>query len=1001
MRSNIRVSVAMAAILLVAGAAPAQNPAATAQSGIQPPVGPVMLDLAVRDRHGRPVLDLKPEEISVTDNGKPVKVTDLRLVNGKQQDKPLITLLFDRPGMPDNRKKADEFLAGGSGPQARRTSRKLHDAATKFLRAFSSGGFQFAVVDVWGRLQIQQESSDDYKTVTDAISDAVQPEVYGNKIAANALEQRLMQVAKTGQDSSGKAASVRERTLARSMVAALETSSHIAKDQHLSLSQSCLMALVEAQQSLPGRKAVVYFASSQITTGETEGRAGKDTHAQDAVRSIVGAANRAGVSIYVVLPDVLEDTDQLANTISTNSIKYSSEAGSGDIFGGVNSPSMGDLTTLSMADSSYAGTKRVLAAQEELNMLAKQTGGEVLNGSGNLARPVKDLVSGLTMYYEASFLPAGGMEDGSFHVTVFKTSRRGLKMPRAGYLAMPPSAGISAPPQPFEVPLLALFKRTEQPADVDYRAAVLHMGHEDDGNVSLLALEVPVSGLQVREDSSTHLVSAHLTVLATISDSSGAEIERFSEDIARHWAAGGSAGNVPGFISFERSFAAPPGKYVLETAILDNNSGKAAVKRQAFEISAAQSLPEISDLLVVRDIDPADEESGQPDQVWGNGQRVEPNLYGEMPAGANNVSVFFLAHTDAKSQEPATVKLEVLRDGVALKGGPLTTTLKAGAEFAPVLKGFAISSAAAGKYEIRATLTQDGKSAETTGTFELTGEEVHVASGSAGASTEAPVAVDPPGLEAAEQTAGRPTPEELGRILADVRKNALEYGDSVPNLICRQNTTRLTDAHGNGDWRLEDSIVEVLTYVNHEENRTVVDSEAKPMEQAARALSEKGMISTGEFGVALSNIFKPESKAEFTWKETGMLHGEAVEVFEYRIAQENAPFLLTISSATAKVGYHGSIYIDRATRRITSFTMITDDVPKKFPILKAAIRVDYDYVAINEHDYLLPVSAQVITKLIGNSASEVVLRRNDIAFSNFRRFGSSARIVGSGKQAQP
>ena len=78
-----------------------------------------------------------------------------------------------------------------------------------------------------------------------------------------------------------------------------------------------------------------------------------------------------------------------------------------------------------------------------------------------------------------------------------------------------------------------------------------------------------------------------------------------------------------------------------------------------------------------------------------------------------------------------------------------------------------------------------------------------------------------------------------------------------------------------------------------------------------------------------------------------------------------------------------------------SITNITDDVPKNFPIRKVAVRVDYDYVAINDHDYLLPVSAQLITKVSGSSLSGDLLRRNDISFSNFHRFGSKMRIVGT------
>jgi len=77
------------------------------------------------------------------------------------------------------------------------------------------------------------------------------------------------------------------------------------------------------------------------------------------------------------------------------------------------------------------------------------------------------------------------------------------------------------------------------------------------------------------------------------------------------------------------------------------------------------------------------------------------------------------------------------------------------------------------------------------------------------------------------------------------------------------------------------------------------------------------------------------------------------------------------------VGYHGRIYVDRATRGVKSVTMITSDAPKTFPFAERQ-RVDYDYVVINDHDYLLPVSAQVVVGQSGN-----VLERNDLEFSEF------------------
>jgi VWFA-related protein len=994
-RETVRWIAALAYFTIGAAPLVSQTPAATGQASLQSAGQLVSLDLVVRDRHNKPVLDLKPEQVTVTDNGKPARLTDLRLVNGTQQNEPLISLLFDRPGMEDTQRKSEDSVFGTSASAARGTSRKLRQLASKFLNASPDSGLQFAVVDVWGRLQVQQEYSANRKAIAAAVSLAVQPEVYGHMVEANAVERRLAQMAKTGQDSSGAVASLRQRALARSMYSALQTSSRIARDQHLSPSQACLLALVEAQQSLPGRKVIVYFNSMEGGAASYQ-RSDTDSHSRDAWKSIIGAANRAGVNIYVA--EEQQDSDPIFFMSSGGLARGPGPHSESAALATLTSASAAtiDQNLISIA-SATAASKSVLSGQEEMNMLAKQTGGEVLNGRGRMSGPVKNLVRSLTTYYEASFVPPSGVQDGIFHTTALKTSRREVRM-RApmGYLAMPPSAGITDPPQPFEVPLMALLSRQQLPGDVDFRARVMQMEHVDEGNIALLALEVPLSGLQVRTDTSTRLNSSHVSVLATISDSAGTEIERFSEDIVRRWPAGGSAGTAPAVIPFERSFAAPVGTYVLETAILDHNSGKAAAKRQTFEVFASRSIPELSDLMVVRGIESADSTSTETDLLWHGERRVLPNLYGELPVGTHKVSVFFLAHTDPRSQAPATVKLEVLHDGAPLKGELLTSTLKPGDEFSPMLTAFSITSAADGKYQVRATLIQDEKSAEKTDEFVLIGEGEHTASGVSAPASDAPVAVDPPQLAAAEQATDRPTQEELDQILADARKNALDYADALPNLICRQTTQELYDANVKGDWTLGDTIVEVLTYVNHKETRTLVD------EKPTRRMPNIGpdMSSSGEFGAALTNIFKPESKAKFTWRETGTMRGEPTEVFEYRVEQENSPFQLNAHPvAVANVGYHGRIYIERATRGVKSLTIITDEQPKKFPIRKAAIRVDYDYVAINDHDYLLPVSAQVVTKVGG--IIQDALKRNNLTFSNFRRFGSTVRLLEAGTEAEP
>jgi VWFA-related protein len=994
-------AIAAACLAIMAAPLAAQAPTASTQVTAQSAPEPVSLDLSIRGRHNRPAVDLKPEQIMVADNGNPARLTGVQLVNGKSTDAPLITLLFDRPGMDIVKKGSEEMLFGTSPYAAREISRTLREAASRFLKGFPAGEFQFAVVDVWGRLQTQHEFTSNRKVIAESIAAAVEPRTYGSTGEENQLEQLLEQVAETGQNRPGAIASGRERALARSLSAAMQASKRIVAAQHLPPSQAGLLALIQAQQSLPGRKAIVYFMSSQIEApgGNAYRMSARDTRARDELKSIMGAANRAGVNVYVVLPDtptenswdpmgMFSTTQKTVSNVTTfnnpNPLGQPGPAGPNPRSKGPNISAQ-DPDINHMEDN-YAelGSQRVstsdFTAFEGMAMLARGSGGAVMKGTGNMRGPLKELAQNLTNYYAVSFVPAAGVDDGSFHTVRFRTSRRELKIhAQPGYLAMPANAASGNPPQPFEVPLMGLLRRSELPHDLDYRDGVIHLEHMKEGSFGLAALEVPVSALETRTDATTHLSSAHVSVLATIRDSTGKEVERFGEDIARRWSTDSGAGAAPAFISFERTFVAPAGAYVLETAVLDQNSGKAAAKRQNFEISASRTMPELSDLILVRGIQPADALNTEPDLFWQNERRVLPNLYGDLPRGAHDVSIFFVVHTAPET--PATVKLQVLRNGVPLPGGPITSTLKAGDEFRRVLDGLSIRSAADGKYEVRVTLALNETTVGKTVGFVLAGDAKPTVSSTATAD-DAPIAVNPPNLEPAEPNTGRPSQKDLDRILADARRSALGYADALPNLICRQTTQRLYDT-GNGDWRLRDTITEDLTYIDHREKRLKIGRSVTPDD------SDSDLISAGEFGYNLTNIFKPESQTVFTWKETSTLNGEPVEVFDYHVDLENSQLLLIAPDNSAVAGYHGVIYIDRAAHGVRSLTLISDKVPKNFVIRKAAIRVDYDYVTINDHDYLLPVSAQVITRLGGTNA-----RRNDLQFNDYRRFGSTVRIIG-------
>ncbi len=1000
MKSYLRSCAAVSASLLLLAAIPAilhsqAVPEPQPTSTLQLPADEVLLELVVEDKHNRPVVDLQPDQIAVTDNGVPVKLTSLRFISGSRTDPTLVALLFDRPGIDSKQPAAKTEAMDASSTSAQELSKGMQDAARSLLKPFPEAGFQFAVLDAWGRLEAQQPYTADRKAIAQAISAAVQIGNYGVKAEPPAAEAQLVAVAKTGQVPGGAAVSAAERALARSLTSAVDSSSRIVTSQHLPASLASLLALVESMQSLPGRKAVVYFT---ISSG-SQGSQLSDSSSKAALQSILGAANRAGVSIYIVRVSDLSAAHQLAAIMNG----YAAMSLGSDDVQRAPSTSASGVTTSSYQTSRaamYGGASemRQITAQQSgqnavhdaLDGLAKGTGGDALNAAENLAGPAKQLVRDLSSFYEAAYAPPAGTLDGSFHATDVKLIRTGLTVrARSGYLALPRNAGFTQPPQPFEVPLMALLSRPQIPTDINFRAAAIHIGHQEEGDLSLAAVEVPIASIETSEDNSTHLVSAHLAILASIKDSTGIVIERFSEDIPARWSSSNGATAKPQTFSLERPFSAPPGEYTLEAAVLDSISGKAGVIREPFTIAPAAGVPELSQLVLVRAIEPASaSDAGSTPLSFGD-NRVLPNLNNELPAGTQKISVYYLAHTDPASKDPASVKLEVLRGGTPLTGAILESNLQTDSEFHPIVNSFSIRNAPAGGYELRATITQGERSASSFVFFNMAGDPAD------SDPVSVPVLDDPTNLKSADNSVASLTPVQITQVLADARKYALDYAASLPNLICQQVTSRSQDASGDGKWKHTDSIVEILTYVDHEESRTVLGSEVYGSTRNAAQTKGNGMNSAGEFGEALGGIFKPAANAEIIWKESAMLAGKPVEVFEYRIEKANSTFSLHSPSGYANVGYYGRIYVDRATRGVRSFTMLTDEAPKDYAIRRAAVRIDYDYVSINEHDYLVPVSAEVVV-----SQGKRLLERNQIEFTSFRRFGSNVRIVGDDPAAK-
>jgi hypothetical protein len=644
---------------------------------------------------------------------------------------------------------------------------------------------------------------------------------------------------------------------------------------------------------------------------------------------------------------------------------------------------------------------RTLEIKSPMSDLSKDTGGIYIDAQLNVRGPLQQMVKDLSTYYEASYIPPAQDYDGKFRAIDIKPLRTGLKIQsKTGYFAVPPgaSAGIRA----FETPLLKALDQPQLPAEFKFDASILRFGNLPDGNTNALAVEVPFSGLDVKEDTHTNLYSARVAIVAQVKDSGGVVIEHFGEDIARRGALEAMDRDKSLAVTMQQHFMEIPGKYVLEVAVKDENSEKMSAQRITFEIPAVSSGPALSDMVLVRKMDTFNEDADPLEPLRCDTGKVTPNLSGIVPHDAKSVSLFMILHPDHKVSEPPTLEMQVIRNGKAGRRTPMP--LRAGSADAtiPYLASFQTKSLVPGDYKVKATMSQGGDTAIQEIAFTVEGQpgDGAVAESTGHGGSGAPADDSALTLEAASGPAGElaitastnaippPTTEESQALVDDARERAVGYKNSLPNFMCVEITDRSLDPSGRGSWKHRDTITELLRYRDKNEARMVLEVDGKPA-ASTDPDAIKGPTSTGEFGGVLGAVFEPSAKAEFKWKETDALGSGTVQVFDYHVSKENSDYSVRGSNGLQPtVAFHGKVFVDTATRSVRRVTLIADDLPKDFPTHASTVSVDYDYVSINAHDYLMPISAEV-SLLEGRH--EAIL--NTIAFRDYRRFGSNVKIL--------
>jgi VWFA-related protein len=711
-------SIATTALVLVAfiAAAGAQTPAPTQTARPQgPPVfrtgtTAVLLDIVVRDKHGRPVRDLRQDEVTVLEDGAPREVKAFRLVEGAPADGGL-SMPGSGVAQPDPLRRVTlvSLVFDHLGQNARKLAQK---AAQDYLKKPLPTGQWVAVFSLDNRLHMLQDFSRNVGALSAAVDHATTTVAREDAVPLPGATREQARPVQYGQATNGDAnvnpANAGEDAVAQQMremteqMQALATNIETAQRGHATFYP--LMALAKAQGGLEGRKAILLFSEGLQVPSSVE----------EVFQATISEANRANVSVYAIDSRGLDTSRDLeaAGAALDKAGRVSQQAMAKRGAGGT---SMDEVQNDDLVLSSFKSS-----TQSVLRELAEDTGGALIANTNDLGKGLDRVTADLASYYEIAYAPKNAEADGSFRKIEVKVARKGVDVTsRSGYFALP--ATDSAPLLPFELPLLAAAAATPAPHAFDFQAGVFRFHETTRGRQFTLVTEVPVASLAVEEDKKAKQYHIRFNVMALVKDAKGTVVERLSNTYPLE----GPLENLPalqrGNVIFKRQLWLGPGRYTLTTVVRDQQADKVSVRQLPIRVFPEAPGIDVSTVAVVKRVDKASDEPDPVEDPFRDGpMRIAPSLATPISTAANpKISAFVVLYPDKALADAPNLTIEFAQGSTIIgrSSPPLDKPDERGR--ITCVATFPADGFAPGTYELRAIARQGASQDETRTTFTI------------------------------------------------------------------------------------------------------------------------------------------------------------------------------------------------------------------------------------------------------------------------------------------
>src|SRR5579864_5475097 len=582
--TTMRIFLALTLTIVTAAGARAQTsgqaPAASGQApSFKAGAEETVLDVVVRDKKGRLVTDLKESDFSVTDNGEPKTIKSFRLVQGTEA----ISSSGGRAQLdPLRQLRLITLVFQGGDQNAKKLAR---DAANELIKEELAQNVYLSVMAIDHKLQALQPFTNDRQllrkaiarataSVNDYTSDTIQVRqnleqllgpMQGGDPSTTGRANALSTAAASASGPSAANSSGATAAMAQLMLNILQNAQADESTDWSRASVFPLLDLVKEQYHLPGRKTILYFSGGFPITQATE----------DPFKYIISYANRANVSFYSV------DTNGLTTWSTAGSangaLQDAAAASAKNVTGSSNGISMSQAQSV---DQTLDAGRR--DTQNTLLRLAEQTGGVLIANTNDFKAPIRKITEDVQSYYEITYEPRIQKYDGAFRKVAVKTDVANLKVQsRAGYFALPPNLTQGAPMlAAYEVPLLQALDAQPLKSEFAFESAAMHFRAGSTEKCEVV-VDIPVGGLTFEENKHAGYFDGKLAYVAVVKDANGEVVKKLRQEVPMRVTPDKLAAyKASSHFIYNEGLDLAPGKYTLETAVMDMPSQKMSEEGQ-------------------------------------------------------------------------------------------------------------------------------------------------------------------------------------------------------------------------------------------------------------------------------------------------------------------------------------------------------------------------------------------------------------------------------------